>query len=191
MSNVIDLALRIQRTRVIVTRFGPIVEAGLSGEWTDAVGSEIAWSALRKLFLIMRDEPSTVDIEDIRRLLDSLAEILDLLDEEPTGAAYYPFKAAELIELYCRMVTGDLLDNAPVPLEEWVRRYAQHVDWQVAKGGVSFTDDESFKSLERSLRSMEGRLDGVDEDAFSVAMNASRGASIQYLSTLRQALDNA
>lgn len=117
-----DLARRMQRARVGTVRFGPVVEAGLSEEWTETVADEPDWLALCDLLSKVCDEFSPVSIESFSDLLEPIGSLLDLWDEDPVGATYYPYKSAELIELHCRMVTGDLHDNAPVSLDEWLGR---------------------------------------------------------------------
>ncbi|MEU9450636.1 hypothetical protein [Streptomyces sp. NPDC048277] len=112
MKVTMDLARRIERFRVVLERFGPIVEAGLSREWTETVSNEPDWLALRDLMSRLHDESSPVRIDDVASLLECIGNLLDLWDEDPMASTYYPYKAAELIELHGRMVTGDLSDNA-------------------------------------------------------------------------------
>ncbi|MEU2742186.1 hypothetical protein ABZ656_44545 [Streptomyces sp. NPDC007095] len=183
-----DLARRIERLRVVVERFGPIVEAGLSREWTEAVSEEPDWLAFRDLMSSMHDESSLVRIEDIAGLLECVGSLLDLWDEDPMGSTYYPYKAAELIELHCRMVTGNLPDDAPVGLNEWLDRFARHVDWQMVKGGMTLEAPHYFADLEVSLRTGQQQLDGAHADGFHTAMEASRQAADRYLEALRLAL---
>jgi hypothetical protein len=169
-------------------RFGPVVGAGLSAEWDETVTDESAWLASQDLLATLRDRSSSVSVDYISDLLDCFGVLLDLWDEDPMGSTYYPYKAAELIELHCHMVTGDLPDNAPVSLDEWLGRFARHVDWQLAKSGVDLGASEYFAALEETLKAHEQRLDGVDEAAFDAAVQASQAAAGRYVEALRMAL---
>ncbi|MDT0469630.1 hypothetical protein [Streptomyces gibsoniae] len=191
MKNDRDLMRRIQRARVVVVRFGTVVEAGLSREWTETVTDEPEWLALRDPLSTMRDESSAVSIESISNLLECIGSLLDLWDEEPMGSTYYPYKSAELIELHCRMVTRDLPDNAPVGLDEWLGRFARHVDWQMTKSGIELEVPQYFTALEESLKAKERQLNGANEAAFHTAMAASREAAPRYVDALRSALTDS
>ncbi|MDQ0313395.1 hypothetical protein J2S46_008048 [Kitasatospora herbaricolor] len=127
-------------------------------------------------------------METFSSLLESIGGLLDLWDEDPPGGAYYPYKAAELIELHCRQVTGDLPDNAPVGLGEWIQRFARHVDWQLERSGSNLEAPHFFAALEESLEVKANQLSGADETAFHMAMEASREAAARYLGALRSAL---
>ena len=156
-----EIARRIQRARLVVARFGPIMEAGLSQEWTEAVGYKPDWQALRDLLSVVYEESPPASVETFAMVLDPIGILLDLWDEDPVGPAYYPYKSAELIELHCRMVTGDLSDNAPVGLDEWLGRFARHVDWQLNKSRIDLQSPNFFSELEGSLNAKERQFDGA------------------------------
>jgi len=182
---------RMRRAWLVVVRFGPVVEAGLSQEWTETVGDQPDWQELCDLLSVMYEESSSVSIESFSGLLDPIGSLLDLWDEDPVGPTYYPYKSAELIELHCRMVTGDLPDNAPVSLDEWIGRFARHVDWQLAKSGIDLQPPRSFSLLEESLKEIERQLDGASEAVFHAAVEASREAANRYIDALRSALPDS
>ncbi|WP_455351366.1 hypothetical protein [Streptomyces sp. SYSU K217416] len=164
MTGPIDQAARIQLVRTVITRFVPIISSGISSEWNETVLDHSSSQDLSGLEVIAEDLGAPLGISEIRVILDSLGELLDLFVEEPMGEAYYPFKAAELIELHCRMATGDLPDDAPVPLSEWVDRFAGHVDWQLERSGVDLGRPRCFSGLERTIRVGQNRLTGRDGD---------------------------
>ncbi|MDO0914312.1 hypothetical protein QQM39_26825 [Streptomyces sp. DT2A-34] len=183
-----DQAVRIQLVRIAITRFAPIIRAGISSEWDDAVLDHPSSQELAERLSAMEDLSVPVGIDEVEEVQDSLGELLDLFDEEPMGSTYYPFKAAELIELHCRMATGDLPDDAPVPLAEWVDRFAGHVDWQLEKSGVDLGRPKHFSGLERSLREKQSSLTGRDNSSFREFIEDSREVGIQYVSALNSAL---
>lgn len=188
MTDSVELSKRIQRARAAIARFAPVVDAGLSNEWSDAVSNEPGWATWHELTAKAADETRRMAKDDIARLLEGVSSLLDLFDEEPMGATYYPFKAAELIELHCRMVTGDLSDDAPVSLGEWIRRFANHVDWQLGKSGVDAGGPQYFSSEEADLKLQQERLTGADDAELREVMTASKNAGTLYVEALAAAL---
>jgi hypothetical protein len=86
------------------------------------------------------------------------------------------------------MATGDLSDSAPVGLDEWIDRFAHHVDWQLEKSDVADRVPDRFRDLERTLWPSRGTLTGADDEAFRAAITASREAAAGYTAALRPAL---
>ncbi|MFF4161008.1 hypothetical protein [Streptomyces sp. NPDC001678] len=183
-----ELSQRIQRARLAIARFGPIVNSDLSDGWIDTVSGEPGWLAWNELVPTAVDETKPMDAGEITRLLDSVSSLLDLFDEEPMGPDYYPFKAAELIELHCRMVTGDLPDDAPVGLDEWVRRFADHVDWQLDKSGVTAGGPQHFRSREAQLALRQQQLTGPDGPTLHEVMADAKSVGSLYVEALVTAL---
>ncbi|MFV2119171.1 hypothetical protein ACE14D_12285 [Streptomyces sp. Act-28] len=165
-----------------------MISSGFSEEWDDTVSEHPDAEELHQELSRLRDPETPLGTDELERLLEVLGELLDLWDEEPMGDTYYPFKTAELIELYCRMATGDLPDDAPVPLAEWVERFAGHVDWQLAKSGVDLGRPHYFTSLEESLQSAEAELTGQDGPQFREFLERCRDTGEQYVSALNSAL---
>ncbi|MGW5782259.1 hypothetical protein [Streptomyces sp. NPDC003863] len=137
----------------------------------------------------MADPEVTVGVDEVEALLESLEELLDLFDEEPMGATYYPFKAAELIELYGRMATGDRPDDAPVPLSEWGERFAGRVDRQLDESGIADARRPGgFAQVERTLWGRGAELTGDDDVTFRAHMADSREKGAALVSALSSAL---
>ncbi|MFI6107329.1 hypothetical protein [Streptomyces sp. NPDC051310] len=180
--------VRIQRARVAVARFAPVIGSGLSPEWDATVagrpGAEVIYRELARL----ADPQATARVAELERLLKALGDLLDLFGEEPMGHAYYPYKAAELIELYCRSATGDLPDDAPVPLTEWAERFAGHVDRQLAESGVDLGRPQYFTALEAGTASEERALTGHDDAHFRELLGNARVAGGRYVGALAAAL---
>ncbi|WP_329279551.1 hypothetical protein [Streptomyces sp. NBC_00691] len=172
----------------MIARFAPIIGAGLSSDWEEVVAEHSAPDELGALLSGMADPGAAVGLDEVEALLESLEELLDLFDEEPMGSTYYPFKAAELIELHGRMATGDLPDDAPVPLAEWVDRFAKHVDWQLDKSGIDLGRPDYFAHLERTLRESGRDSDADGEREFAERIAECREKSAEYLSALNSAL---
>ncbi|MER5312913.1 hypothetical protein ABT034_34655 [Streptomyces sp. NPDC002773] len=181
-------AARVQLVRCVVAKFAPVIGAGLSSEWDDVVLDHPGLPEITEGLAGMADPGVAVSLDDVEELTDSLEELLDLFEDEPMGSAYYPFKAAELVELYCRMATGDLPDDAPVPLAEWVDRFAGHVDWQLDKSGIDLGRPKYFAELELELRSGQAGLTGHEDSNFREFMESSRDIGSRYVSALRSAL---
>ncbi|MET9537549.1 hypothetical protein ABZY16_08610 [Streptomyces sp. NPDC006553] len=181
-------AARIQIVRCVIARFAPIIGAGFSTDWEEVVAEHSSSDELGELLSSMADPGVAVGLDEVDALLESLEELLDLFDEEPMGSTYYPFKAAELIELHGRMATGDLPDDAPVPLSEWVDRFAKHVDWQLEKSGIDLGRPDYFAHLERTLREpgQDSGANGGPE--FVERIMECREKSAEYLSALNSAL---
>ncbi|MFE6713053.1 hypothetical protein [Streptomyces sp. NPDC057695] len=172
----------------MIARFAPIIGAGFSTDWEEVEAELSSGDEFVELLSRMADPTSDVGIGEVDSLLESLEELLDLFDEEPMGNTYYPFKAAELIELHGRMATGDLPDDAPVPLSEWVDRFAKHVDWQLEKSGIDLGRPDYFAHLERTLRESD-RISGAnDGGGFADRMVVCRERSAEYISALSSAL---
>ncbi|MFE7572279.1 hypothetical protein ACFU76_35950 [Streptomyces sp. NPDC057539] len=183
-----DRSRRIRRARTAIARFSPIVTAGLSQNWTEIVDGNQEWGDFSRLAVKASDEDIAVGIADIEAILQAIAVLLDLFDEEPIGDTYYPFKAAELIELHCRMVTGDLSGSAPVGLSEWIDRFAQHVEWQLKTSGVNRAESEGFRQIEHGFQLQCSDLLVQDKASFRDSMTESRRAGEQYVAILRSAL---
>ncbi|MFD3332296.1 hypothetical protein ACFWV1_06530 [Streptomyces sp. NPDC058700] len=181
-------AARIQLVRCVTARFAPIVEAGLSEEWEEALAVHAHPRELAELLSAMADPGVVVGLDRVEVLVGFLEELLDLFAEEPVGSTYYPFKAAELIELHGRMAMGDLPDDAPVPLSEWVDRFAGHVDWQLGRSGVDLGRPDHFARLERMLRDLGPGLTGSDDVDFRQRVREAREKSAEYVSALSSAL---
>ncbi|MFG2838384.1 hypothetical protein ACGFYE_25640 [Streptomyces zaomyceticus] len=179
-----ERTVRIRTARCVTARFAPIVGAGLCAEWDGVLSGYPGADGLVALLSTLADPGAVVGLDEIEALLESLEELLDLFGEEPTGSAYYPFKAAELIELYGRSATGDLPDDAPVPLAEWVDRFAGHVDRRLAVGGVDLGRPRYFGELERSLRGREPGLTGRDDAGFRAFVVECRSYGAEYVSAL-------
>ena len=181
---------RIQCARVAITRFGLIVESGLSPEWEDAVAGETEdWLEFCSLSSRASDASRSMSAADVVNLLASVTTLLDLFDEEPMGAMYYPFKSAELIELHCRMATGDLADDAPVGLDEWIARFARHVDWQLRQSGINFAGPHYFGDLEIKLGLQRDMLTGSEDINKSEILENSKIAGQRYIEALSLALE--
>lgn len=116
------LSKQIQLARSAICRFAPIVKSDLSPGWAVVIEGSPCWNEFCRLTSSVDDARRSAEVAEIEYMLGSLNEFLDLLGKEPMGSANYPFKAAELIESYCRMVTGEPPDTAPVGLAEWVDR---------------------------------------------------------------------
>ncbi|MFH9726772.1 hypothetical protein ACH4M4_27970 [Streptomyces sp. NPDC017254] len=179
-----DRAVRIRSVRCASARFGPVVGAGLSAEWDGVVGGYCGAGRLVAVLATLAAPDAVVGLDEIEALLESLEELLDLFDEEPTGSTYYPFKAAELIELYGRSATGDLPDDAPVPLAEWCDRFAGHVDRQLDTSGVDLGRPRYFGELERSLRERAPGLVGRDGAGFRAFLVECGSHGAEYVSAL-------
>ncbi|MET9801472.1 hypothetical protein [Streptomyces sp. NPDC006368] len=104
------------------------------------------------------------------------------------GHAYYPYKAAELIELYCRSATGDVPDDASVPLTEWAERFAGHVDRQLAQSGADLGGLQYLTALEAGMASGERALTGRDDAHFRELFDSARVAGAHYAGALTSAL---
>ncbi|WP_406133688.1 hypothetical protein [Streptomyces zaomyceticus] len=176
--------MRIRIARCVSARFAPIVGAGLSAEWDGVLSEYSGADGLVALLSTLADPDAVVGLDEIEALLESLEELLDLFDEEPTGSTYYPFKAAELIESYGRSAMGDLPDDAPVPLAEWVDRFAGHVDRRLGIGGVDLGRPRWFGELERSLRERERGLTGRNDAGFRAFVVECRSHGAAYVSAL-------
>src|ERR1700722_10767446 len=110
MSAPVDIDARVRYVRVVISRLAPIVMSDVSEKWTVEVSGRQEWLELRALVERVTS-PTPIGPEDIREVRALLDGLLHLWDEEPMGETYYPYKAAELIELHCRMATGDLRDD--------------------------------------------------------------------------------
>ncbi|MEU9450637.1 hypothetical protein [Streptomyces sp. NPDC048277] len=73
-------------------------------------------------------------------------------------------------------------------MNEWLGRFARHVDWQMAKSGMNLEDQQRFATLEESLKVERQQLDGTDVAAFRRAMEASQREADRYVEALRSAL---
>ncbi len=188
MSTPIDVDARIGYVRVVISRFAPIVMSGVSEEWTTEVSGRQEWLEFQRLVEQVTATTTLVGLEEIREIRDLLDSLLYLWDEEPIGNTYYPYKAAELIELHCRMAIGDLRDDAPVPLSEWIGRFAGHMDWQLARSGVDLGDTDYFRSLENRFQDDRRRLADAASPVFEELMAKSKEASLAYVNALTSAL---
>lgn len=188
MTSLPEEARRIQSARVVIMRFAPVMDSPLSAEWTGLVESAPEWVLIGRLTGAAMDSGHSMRVDDFESLRAALADVLDSYDEEPMGDTYYPFKAAELIELHCRMVTGDLSERAPVPLAEWISRFARHVDWQLEKSGVTPPEPQYFEHQEVAMQSEQLRLTGLGDEIFIEVAERSRRVGSQYRQLLTAAL---
>ena len=188
MSIPVDVDARIRYVRVVISRFAPIVMSGISEEWTVEVSGRQEWLQFRRLVEQVTATKSSVGSEEVQKIRDLLDGLLYLWDEEPMGNIYYPYKAAELIELHCRMAIGDLRDDAPVSLSEWIERFAGHVDWQLAKSGVDLGEVSYFRHLENRFQNDRRELVNPDSSVFEELMTKSKEASLAYVNALTAAL---
>ncbi|WKX09790.1 hypothetical protein [Streptomyces sp. NL15-2K] len=188
MPESLENSRRILRLRVAMRRFAPIFESDLSDEWLMLSGGIPGRAESIRLAQISSDDENAVSLEDVEQLQSSLGEVLDVLDEDPVGDVYYPYTAAMLLELYCRSATGDLPDDAPVSLEEWVARFARHVDWQLEKSGIPAPEPAFFARQEEALAALEVSLSGNRDAAWLDAMEKSGQLGEQYLRHLTRAV---
>jgi hypothetical protein len=152
MSFLEDVDVRVAYVRAVVARFAPIVVSRVSEEWAVEVAGHPEWLEFQRLIDHATSPVESVGLKEIQRIREALDGLLDLWDEKPMGATYYLYKAAELIELHCRMATGDLRDDAPVPLSEWIDRFAEHMDWQLARSGINLGRPDYFRNLESGFK---------------------------------------
>jgi hypothetical protein len=188
MSIPVDVDARIRYVRVVISRFAPIVMSGISEEWTVEVSGRQEWLQFRRLVEQVTATTSSVGSEEVQKIRDLLDGLLYLWDEEPMGNIYYPYKAAELIELHCRMAIGDLCDDAPVSLSEWIERFAGHVDWQLAKSGVDLGEVSYFRHLENRFQNDGWELVNPASSVFEELMTKSKEASLVYVNALTSVL---
>jgi hypothetical protein len=188
MSIPVDVDARIRYMRVVISRFAPIVMSSISEEWTVEASGCQEWLEFRGLVEQVTATTSSVGSEEVQKIRDLLDGLLYLWDEEPMGNTYYPYKAAELIELHCRMAIGDLRDDAPVSLSEWIERFAGHVDWQLAKSGVDLGEVSYFRHLENRFQSDRRELVNPASSVFEELMTKSKEASLAYVNALTAAL---
>jgi hypothetical protein len=184
----VDVDARIRYVRVIASRFAPIIMSGVSEEWTTEVSGRQEWLEFQRLIEQVTATTGPVGPDEIQMVRDLLDGLLYLWDEEPMGDTYYPYKAAELIELHCRMAIGDLRDDVPVPLSEWIGRFARHVDWRLARSGVDLGDADYFRQLETRFQGDRQRLAGAACAVFEELMAKSKEASLTYVNALDSAL---
>lgn len=182
-----DQSARIQRARAAVARFASVAGSGVFAEWDATVAAHAGGEALHRELARLADPSAAVGAAEPERLLGVLGALLDLFDEEPMGDAYHPFRTAELIELYCRSATGDLPDDAPVPLPEWVERFAGHADRQLAESGAGLHRPQYFTTPEAGLASAEGALTGRDDTRFRRLLAQDRAAGAEYVGALASA----
>lgn len=188
MENGASIARSIQRGLLAVLKFGPVVTADLSPWWVGEVAGNPDWAITRDLLLRVTERQFYLDADLAVSIIEHIGAILDLWDEDPTGSAYYPYKAAELIEMNLQVVTGKRSESSPVSLTEWVNRFAGRVDWQLKKSGIVLDPPQYFTTLEESLRERERLLAGADDEAFGLAKEAAIVAGGEYVRFLREAL---
>lgn len=176
----------VRLARMAIVRFGLLAIAEAERQRDDDYRGHPGW--VEFVGLVDAADTGPFGWEELARLHVLAGVLLDQFDGEPTGEGYYPYKALELIELHCRMATGDLSDAAPVGLDEWLDRFARHVDWQLEKSDVAGREADRFRELERRLWAARSTLTGADDEAFRAAMAASREAAGVYVTTLRSAL---
>ncbi|MFF3581618.1 hypothetical protein [Streptomyces mirabilis] len=183
-----DSARRILRLRVAVRRFAPIFESDISEAWIVLSEGIAARDECIRLVEILGNAENSVSIDDVEQLQTHLGEVLDVLDEDPVGDVYYPYTAAMLLEVYCRSATGDLPEGAPVPIEEWVARFARHVDWQLEKSGISSPGPTFFERQEEALAALEVSMSDSRDAAWLAAVDKSSQLGEQYLFHLTRAV---
>lgn len=188
MSTPVDVEARIRYVRVVASRFAPIIMSGVSEEWTTEVSGRQEWSEFQRLIEQATATSGPFGSDETQVVQGLLDRLLYLWAEEPMGDTYYPYKAAELIELHCRMAIGELRDDAPVPLSEWIGRFAGHVDWQLTRSGVDLGSGDYFRQLEIRFQGDRQRLAGAPNAVFEELMARSRKASIAYVNALESAL---
>jgi hypothetical protein len=181
-------ARRILRLRVAMRRFASIFESALSDVWLMSSEGIPGKNESIRFARISGDVENVLSLDDVEQLQSFLGEVLDVLDEDPVGDVYYPYTAAMLLELYCRSATGDLPDDAPVSLEEWVARFARHADWQLEKSGISAPEPAFFARQEEDLAALEVSLSGNRDAAWVAAMEKSSQLGEQYLQHLTRAV---
>jgi hypothetical protein len=162
--------------------------SGVSEEWTTEVSRHQEWPELQRAIGQVTAASGLVGPDEIQMVRGLLDGLLYLWDEEPMGNTYYPYKAAELIELHCRMAVGELRDDAPVPLSEWIGRFAGHVDWQLARSGVDLGRSDYFRQLEIRFQSDRQQLADSVDTVFEELMAKSKEASLAYVNALVSAL---
>jgi hypothetical protein len=169
-------------------RFASIFESALSDVWLMSSEGIPGKNESIRLARISGDVENALSLDDVEQLQSFLGEVIDVLDEDPVGDVYYPYTAAMLLELYCRSATGDLPDDAPVSLEEWVARFARHVDWQLEKSGIPAPEPAFFARQEEDLAALEVSLSGNRDAAWVAAMEKSSQLGEQYLQHLTRAV---
>lgn len=162
--------------------------SGVSEGWTVEVSGRREWLEFRRLVEQVTATTTSVGSEEVQKIRDLLDGLLYLWDEEPTGNTYYPYKAAELIQLHCRMAIDDLCDDAPVPLSEWIERFAGHVDWQLAESGVDLGGVSYFRRLEIRFQNDRREFINPVSQVFEELMAKSKEASLAYMNALTSAL---
>lgn len=175
----------VWRARVAIVRFGIVAVAEVERQRDEDYRGHRGWAEF--VGLVDAADAGPFESEEVARLLVLAGMVLDQFDEEPTGEGYYPFKALELIELHCRTATGDLADNAPVGLDEWIDRFAHHIDWHVERSQVEGRQPDRFRELERTLWASRVDPTVVDDVAFREAMAASRAAAGEYVTAIESA----
>lgn len=189
MPDSLDSAKLILKLRVAIRRFSPIFESDLSSMWTMLSEGVHGREESIRLARFSNDVENVMSIDDVELLQSSLGEVLDVLDEDPTGDVYYPYTAATLIELYCRSATGDLPDDAPASIDRWVARFARHVDWQLEKSRIPVPGSAFFAHQEEAFVALELSLSGNRDSAWLAAMEKSRQLGEQYLQHVTRAIN--
>lgn len=163
-------------------RYSAVASIKVSPWWNEWAAPTVATSLEQFI-----GSPIVMDPRLVAQLVSRAAEALDLLDETPTGALYYPYQALMLVEMAGQLF---LTDETPrlARLVEYVGRFAGHVDWQLGTSGILTPSAESFAARETRLWQHASDLTGRADAAFVSYVEESDELAAAYRHAVTAAL---
>jgi hypothetical protein len=149
-----------------IERFSRLVD-GLSG--SSAIAQQCA--DLRRVVRPIIDGSYTPDDLSLLGVTTHAAgRLMESVGEEPAGAEYYPFKAAELIAMSGEfLLTTPRNEKAFELILQWMDRYAGHIDWHMRSSRIWPDRPGQFPDEETLLRLALSRLTGARDADYAAA----------------------
>ncbi|MFF8279598.1 hypothetical protein ACF05T_26340 [Streptomyces lateritius] len=174
--------------RLAISRYARLMLLPGPGWWTgslphgfhEAVAEAVHWDEV------------VPDAGAVARLESLADEVIDLVDETPSGELYYPYQATIFVSSACwGLGEGRGHPKFLGRLWEDALRYAGHVDWQLRESRIPTEKQDPFQTLERTLWLRHTRLSGSEDETYRQLSEFSREVSKKYVDALRCALSEA
>jgi hypothetical protein len=128
---------------------------------------------------------SVADARLLGEVESRTGEYFEAFDEEPIGAAYYPYFAVLLILMGLPILTrSDPEVKLVNSLWEYSTRFVSHVDWELRKSRILTEEPDAFRMHEERVWLQASRLDDESVNAFDELVMASRKLAVDCLEVL-------